>query len=46
MYDMFKEQSDTLKEQGEILKELLYRVKEKSKKEETTKMPGLQLFGF
>ncbi|CAH3028136.1 unnamed protein product, partial [Porites evermanni] len=46
MYDMFKEQSDTLKEQREILKELLNRVKEKSKKEETTKMPGLQLFGF
>lgn len=46
MYDMFKEQSDTLKEQGEILKELLNRVKEKSNKDETTKMPGLQLFGF
>ena len=46
MYDMFKEQSDTLKAQGEILKELLNRVKEKSKKEETTKKPGLQLLGF
>ena len=49
MHDMFKEQSGILKEQGEMLKELLNRVKNKTKKEEeknTGKLPGLQLLGL